>query len=316
MPSGYRHPVPPSHDASADAKTLEALTVKPGEAARLDGRDPAWNGGPEFGDFSRQDRRAQAQAALAERVAQLDATQQLLWASDRHALLIVLQAMDAAGKDGTIRHVMSGVNPQGVEVTSFKQPSTAELDHDFLWRTAQALPARGRIAVFNRSHYEEVVAVRVHPEWLELQHLEPGDRDDAFWRKRFESINSFEHHIARNGTKIVKLFLHVSKREQRKRLLARLEEPGKEWKFSAADVADRAHWDEYMHAYEQAITATSTAWAPWHVIPADSKPLMRALAAAVIIDALSSLDLRPPPVTPEQHAANEQARIALEGEDD
>ena len=223
--------------------------------------------------------------------------------------------MDAAGKDGTIRHVMSGVNPQGVEVTPFKQPSAEELAHDFLWRTARALPARGRIAIFNRSHYEEVVAVRVHPEWLERQNLPAGPRGASFWRERYESINAFERHIARNGTKIVKLFLHVSKDEQRKRLLARLDDPQKEWKFSAADIAERAHWDDYMEAYEDALSATSTPWAPWHVIPADHKPLMRALAAAVIVDAVSSLKLRWPDVSTEQRAANEAARQALEAEE-
>jgi PPK2 family polyphosphate:nucleotide phosphotransferase len=211
---------------------------------------------------------------------------------------------------------MSGVNPQGVAVTAFKQPSTEELGHDFLWRIARALPARGHTAIFNRSHYEEVVAVRVHPEWLERQHLPPGRRDEAFWRKRYESINAFEHHVARSGTKIVKLFLHVSKSEQRKRLLARLDEPHKQWKFSAADVAERARWNDYMSAYEEAITATSTAWAPWYVIPADSKPLLRALAAAVIVDGISSLDLRSPELTPEQRAAIEDARLTLEAEAD
>ena len=222
--------------------------------------------------------------------------------------------MDAAGKDGTIRHVMSGVNPTGVEVVSFKQPSAEELGHDFLWRAAKALPARGRIAIFNRSHYEEVVAVRVHPEWLDRQHLPPGPRGEAFWQERYESINAFERHVDRNGTKIVKLFLHVSKHEQRKRLLARLDDPDKEWKFSTADLAERARWDEYMQAFEDAITATSTPWAPWYVIPADRKPLMRALAAGVIVEAISSLGLRWPEVSEEQRAANEQARRALEAE--
>jgi len=297
---------------SAMGKTLEALIVEPGEAARLEHRDPAWDGGPAFADLSGAERKA----ALARSVEALEAAHELLWASDRYGLLIVLQAMDAAGKDGTIRHVMSGVNPQGVDVHAFKQPSTEELAHDFLWRAARALPARGRIAIFNRSHYEDVIAVRVHPEWLERQQLPPGPRDERFWQRRYESINAFEHHLERNGIRVVKLFLHVSKAEQRRRLLARLDHPEKEWKFSATDLAERAHWDEYMEAFEDAITATSTKWAPWHVIPADSKPLMRALAAAVIVDAVSSLGLSWPEVSDEQRAANAQARKSLEAEPD
>ena len=196
--------------------------------------------------------------ALASSVTALEEAHELLWANGRYGLLVVFQAMDAAGKDGTIRHVISGVNPTGVDVVSFKKPSTEELRHDFLWRAAKALPARGRIAIFNRSHYEEVIAVRVHPDWLDRQGLAADPRDDRFWRERFESINAFEHHAARIRTKIVKLFLHVSKDEQRRRLLARLDEPDKEWKFSAADLAERAHWDDYMAAFEAAITATST----------------------------------------------------------
>ena len=301
---------------NASTKTLDALVVKPGAAAGLDRRDPAWDGGPEFDHLSHDERRQGIDAAIARSVAALEAAHELLWASGRYGLLIVLQAMDAAGKDGTIRHVMSGVNPTGVEVVSFKQPSTEELGHDFLWRAAKALPPRGRIAIFNRSHYEEVVAVRVHPEWLERQHLPPGPRDEGFWQERFESINAFERHAARSGTKIVKLFLHVSKGEQRRRLLARLAEPDKEWKFSAADLAERARWDDYMAAFEAAITATSTPWAPWHVIPADRKPLLRALVAEVIVEAVDSLELAWPEPTDEQRAANADARRRLTAEAD
>ena len=295
-------------------QTIDALIVEPGAPARLDRRDPAWDGGPEFHHFAHEAPSAQAHAALAKSVEQLEAAHELLWAADDHALLIVLQAMDAAGKDGTIRHVMSGVNPTGVDVVSFKQPSAEELGHDFLWRAARALPARGRIAIFNRSHYEEVLAVRVHPEWLHRQHLPAGPRGKAFWDERYESINAFERHADRNGTKIVKLFLHVSKEEQRKRLLARLDDPAKQWKFSAADLAERAEWDDYMQAFEDAITATSTPWAPWYVIPADRKPLMRALAAGVIVEAISSLGLAWPEVSEQQRAANAQARRSLEAE--
>ena len=293
---------------------LASLIVEPGSAARLDRRDPAWEGGHEFSHLGHDERRARIDEALVRSVAELEEAHELLWASGRYGLLVVLQAMDAAGKDGTIRHVLSGVNPTGVDVVSFKTPSTEELTHDFLWRAAKAMPARGRVAIFNRSHYEEVIAVRVHPDWVEREGLPAGRRDERFWAERFESINTFEQHAARNGTRIVKLFLHVSKEEQRQRLLARLDEPGKEWKFSAADLAERALWDDYMTAFEEAISATSTSWAPWYVIPADHKPLMRALAAAAIVEAVHSLDLQTPEPTAEEHEANERARAELEAE--
>ncbi|MGH9262534.1 MAG: PPK2 family polyphosphate kinase, partial [Acidimicrobiales bacterium] len=231
---------------------------------------------------------------LARGVEQLRDAQELLWASDTHALLIVFQAMDAAGKDSTIKHVMSGVNPQGVQVISFKQPSSEELDHAFLWRISKAAPERGRIGIFNRSHYEEVVALRVHPELLDRQKLPRGDRGPGFWAGRYDDINGLERHLDRNGTKIVKFFLHVSKAEQKRRFMARLDHPDKLWKFNAADVAERARWDEYMQAYEDAITATSTDWAPWYVLPADHKHAMQAMAATIIVDAIGSLDLRWP----------------------
>jgi PPK2 family polyphosphate:nucleotide phosphotransferase len=294
---------------AASSRALEKLLVKPGDDAGLRDRDPAWDGGEHFASS-----KDEASEMLARSVAELDVAQARLWSSDRYAVLVIFQALDAAGKDGTIRHVMSGINPQGVEVTSFKQPSAEELAHDFLWRTTKALPERGRIGIFNRSYYEEVLAVRVHPQWLERQHLGDGPFGKDFWSDRFDSINAFEHHLHRSGTRIVKFFLHVSKEEQRKRLLARLEDPDKVWKFSADDVAERAHWDDYMSAFEQAITATSTVWAPWHVIPADNKPLMRALAAALIVEAIDSLKLRPPEVSAKQRAANEQARLELEAE--
>ena len=194
--------------------------------------------------------------------------------------------MDAAGKDSVIKHVMSGVNPQGVQVVSFKQPSSEELDHDFLWRISKALPERGRIGIFNRSHYEEVVALKVHPEWLEPQRLPPGDRGERFWQERYEDINAFERHLDRNGTKVVKFFLHVSKEVQKERFLARLDMPGKEWKFNAADVAERARFDDYIGAFEDALTATSTPWAPWYVIPADHWWLTQALVAWVLVEKL------------------------------
>ena len=246
----------------------------------------------------------------------LSDAQELLWASDQYSLLIVLQAMDAAGKDSAIEHVMSGVNPQGVQVVGFRQPSAEELDHNYLWRIAKALPERGRIGIFNRSHYEEVVALRVHPEWLDGQRLPPGPRDEAFWHERYEDINAFEQHLARNGTKIVKFFLHVSKEVQKQRFFARLDTPGKEWKFNADDVAERERWDDYMAAFEAAISATSTAWAPWYVVPADDKKVTQAIVAAVIVETLDSLDLRWPEVSPKEHAANLEARKRLEAERD
>ncbi|HEX5619138.1 MAG TPA: polyphosphate kinase 2 family protein [Solirubrobacteraceae bacterium] len=280
--------------------TIAQLAVAPGEKANLAGRD---TGGPN-----------EKATDLAADIARLSDAQELLWASDQYALLIVLQAMDAAGKDSAIEHVMSGVNPQGVQVVSFKKPSAEELDHNYLWRTSKALPERGRIGIFNRSHYEEVVALRVHPEWLDAQRLPPGPRDDAFWQERYDDINAFERHIARNGTKIVKFFLHVSKEVQKERFFARLDTPGKEWKFNAADVAERERWDDYMAAFEAAISATTTPWAPWYVIPADHKRVTQALVAAVIVEALDGLDLRWPEVSPKAHAANLEARKRLEAE--
>jgi PPK2 family polyphosphate:nucleotide phosphotransferase len=292
----------------------EQLLVKPGTPAALADRDPGWTGGPDFEALSRKELQAEARAVLARGVEELSEAQELLWASDTYALLIVFQAMDAAGKDSAIEHVMTGVNPQGVQVVSFRQPSSEELDHDFLWRTSKALPERGRIGIFNRSHYEEVVALRVHPEWLERQKLPRPARRPTFWEDRHEDINAFERHLDRNGTKIVKFFLHVSKVEQRKRFLARLDTPGKEWKFNAADVTERALWDEYMAAFEAALSATSTPWAPWYVIPADHKWLTQALVARILVDTIQALDLRWPEVTEQEREANLQARKTLEAE--
>lgn len=295
-------------------RIMSELLVAPGESANLSGRDTRWTGGSESELLPAAELDATATSVLAAGVEELADAQELLWASDSHALLVVFQAIDAAGKDSTIKHVMSGVNPQGVQVASFKRPSSEELDHTYLWRIAKAIPERGRIGIFNRSHYEEVVALRVHPEWLEHQKLPPGDRDASFWAERYDDINAFERHLTRNGTKLVKLFLHVSKAEQKRRFLARLDQPTKVWKFSAADVAERAHWDAYMAAYEDAITATSTAWAPWYVLPADRKHVMQAMAAAILVDAIRSLDLHWPTVSDQDRAANAAARRELEAE--
>jgi PPK2 family polyphosphate:nucleotide phosphotransferase len=290
------------------------LRVAPGSSANLAGRDTGWTGGGEYDGLSAGELDATAKALLARGIEQLSDAQELLWASDSHALLLVFQAMDAAGKDSTIKHVMSGVNPQGVQVVSFRQPSSEELDHTFLWRISKALPERGRIGIFNRSHYEEVVALRVHPEWLERQKLPGGDRRPDFWAARYDDINAWERHLDRNGTRIVKFFLHVSKAEQKRRFMARLDKPHKQWKFNAADVAERARWDDYMQAYEDAITATSTDWAPWYVLPADHKRVMQAMAAAIIVDTIGSLDLRWPTVSDKARDANAKARLELEAE--
>jgi PPK2 family polyphosphate:nucleotide phosphotransferase len=296
------------------SRLIEQLVVEPGTAVSIASRDSSWTGGPDFADLAHDELEQRAKDALRRGIDELSEAQELLWASDSYALLVVLQAMDAAGKDSAIEHVMSGVNPQGVQVVSFGKPSAEELDHDFLWRITHALPERGRIGIFNRSHYEEVVALKVHPEWLETQRLPPGERDERFWQERYEDVNGFERHLDRNGTKIVKFFLHVSKAVQKERFLARLDTPGKEWKFNAADVDERARWDDYMAAFEDALTATSTSWAPWYVIPADHKKLTQALVALVLAETVRSLELHWPAVSEAEHAANLEARKKLEAE--
>lgn len=229
----------------------------------------------------------------------LDELQRRLYAHDHYSLLLIFQAMDAAGKDGTIRAVMSGINPSGCQVFSFKQPTPQELDHDFLWRTTCRLPERGRIGIFNRSYYEEVLVVRVHPEYLKNQKL-PQPISPHIWEERYESIRHHELHLAHNGTIILKFWLHVSKEEQRKRLLSRLTEPEKHWKFSQQDLEERKLWTQYMAAYEAAVNATSRPWAPWYVIPADKKPFMRLCVAEIISETLESLDLQYPSVSKAQ----------------
>jgi len=237
-----------------------------------------------------------AKAILAEGTKRLAELQERLYAQDRWAVLAMFQAMDAAGKDGAIKHVMSGVNPQGVEVTAFKAPSSHELDHDFMWRSAVRLPERGRIGIHNRSYYEEVLVVRVHRELLERQRLPPKLVTKHIWQERFEDIAAFERYLGRNGIKVVKFFLHVSREEQRRRFLDRLEEPAKRWKFSMADVVERKLWDRYMEAYDDMIRHTSTADAPWYVIPADNKWFARLMVAAALIDTMEQLDLQYPKV--------------------
>jgi PPK2 family polyphosphate:nucleotide phosphotransferase len=234
------------------------------------------------------------EAILAKHTGSLSALQSLLYADDRYAVLLIFQAMDAAGKDGAIKHVMSGINPQGCQVFSFKHPSAEDLDHDFLWRTTVCLPERGRIGIFNRSYYEEVLIVRVHPEILRAQRLPDESVHGNIWAGRFRSITDLEQHLHRNGTRVVKFFLHISKDEQRKRFLKRIEQPEKNWKFSQSDLKERELWKDYMKAYEECINATSTSHAPWYVVPADDKRNARLIISQVIVDTLSSLDLSYP----------------------
>ena len=255
-----------------------------------------------------------ADVLLRELVERMAARQETLYAQNQWGVLLIFQAMDAAGKDSAIEHVFSGLNPQGVQVFSFKAPSSEELDHDFLWRTAVRLPERGRIGVFNRSHYEEALVVRVHPEILESERLPAKVVTKRIWRERFEDINAFELHLARNAYVVRKFFLHVSKEEQARRFLSRLDEPDKRWKFSMGDIRERERWDEYMDAYEEAIRRTSQPHAPWIVVPADRKWFARLVVASTILQALEQLDLKPPEVSPGQEQELAAVRKALAGE--
>ena len=255
------------------------------------------------------------EALLAAHVADLDNFQRLLYAANDHAVLLIFQAMDAAGKDGVIRHVMSGINPQGCQVFSFKHPSAAELQHDFLWRCSRDLPERGRIGIFNRSYYEEVLIVRVHPEILRAEGVAGAPKDlKKRWHHRYRSINDLERHLHGSGTRIVKFFLHLSKEEQRKRFLARIEEPEKNWKFSEADIRERAFWDDYMEAYEACLSATSSDRAPWYIVPADDKRNARLIVSQIVMDTLKSLKSRYPRTGATRHAELESIRAALEKE--
>jgi PPK2 family polyphosphate:nucleotide phosphotransferase len=293
---------------------VRELAVDPGKAAGLSTRSTSSTRTDWLGPLGHSSPKEVAEHDLDAFKAELLRTQGLLWASDRWALLLVFQALDAGGKDGTIKHVMSGVDPQGCVVVSFKQPSDVELRHDFLWRCAVALPERGRIGIFNRSYYEDVLVVRVHPD-LAADRPAGAAAGGAMWRERFEDINAFERHLVRNGTRVVKFFLHVSEDEQRRRLLERLEDPEKRWKFSSTDLAEHGRFAEYQKAYEEAITATSTSWAPWYVVPADHKPAMRALVGGIVVDAIDALDLSRPEPDEATRQAIEQAAEALRAED-
>jgi PPK2 family polyphosphate:nucleotide phosphotransferase len=295
-----------STSARLDKSLLKSLRVKHGEMAELATR-PTSGKDALAGQGKQPD--------LERFTEELAAGQELLYATASQALLIVFQGMDASGKDGSIKHVLSGVNPQGCFVASFKQPSQTELAHDFLWRATARLPERGSIGIFNRSYYEDVVVVRVHPELLDSQHLDrPPAQLPQLWEQRYEDIRDFEHHLHRSGTHVLKIFLHLSREEQRQRLLARLDDPAKNWKFSSADLAERPHWDQYQAAYEDALSATSTKTAPWYVIPADDKPAARALIAGVIVNAVERMHLAMPVLAPEKKDDIEAARRQLEAE--
>jgi PPK2 family polyphosphate:nucleotide phosphotransferase len=286
---------------------IEKLRVSPGTSVELArDHDPSFKAG--------WARKHDGRELLDLGVEMLAEYQERLAADGSRALLIVLQGIDAAGKDGTIRHVMSGVNPQGVTVRSFKVPTDEELRHDFLWRYQCALPGRGQIGLFNRSHYEDVLVVRVHPDLLEHRQIRASDRDGDLWARRYEDINNWERHLTNNGYKLVKLFLNLSKEEQRTRFLKRIDLEEKNWKFSPADAREREHWDDYQHAFSQMLSHTSTEWAPWYVIPADRKWFARIAAAAVIVQALVELDPQYPAVSDDDRRALREARAALAAE--
>jgi PPK2 family polyphosphate:nucleotide phosphotransferase len=292
----------------SETEILDRLIAPPGKKIKL-AKDFAtsWKQGRAFG-------KDEAAERLQEGVKLLSEFQSKLYAQNRYALLINLQAMDAAGKDGTIKHVMSGINPQGCRVASFKQPSAEELDHDYLWRHAKALPERGHIGIFNRSYYEEVLVVRLHPKYLEKQQLPSSVKGRRIWRRRFEQINNFEKYLSENGIVVLKIFLNVSKEEQRQRLLKRIDDPAKNWKFSTEDATNRQLWDKYMEAYEDCINHTSTKWAPWYVVPADQKPYCRLLVAFLIYQSLAKLKLEYPSVSKEHRAELLSIRKVLERE--
>ena len=287
----------------------ETYRVTDGKKFRLKDFDPA-----DTGRLTSEDSKT-AKEVLQDGIKLLAEYQDMLYAQDRWALLLIFQAMDAAGKDGTIKHVMSGVNPQGVQVFSFKAPSAEELDHDYLWRCLRHLPERGRIGIFNRSYYEDVLVARVHPEILQRTKLPPSLLTKDLWEERYEDIRAFERYLARNGVVIRKFFLHVSRSEQKRRFLARLDEPAKNWKFSASDAVERRFWKDYQSAYESAIRATATKHAPWYVVPADNKWFLRLVVAAAIVDTLAQLDLHYPKVDAAKRKELQEVRRELLGPD-
>jgi len=289
-------------------KLLKPYRIEAGKRFRLKDHDPAGTHG------LKSEFKPQARDLLAKSVQEMARLQDILAAQDHWGLLLIFQAMDAAGKDGTIKHVMSGVNPQGVQVVSFKAPSSEELNHDFLWRTMKCIPERGHIGIFNRSYYEEVLVVRVHSGLLESQKLPKSLVSKEIWRERFADINAFERYLTRNGIAILKFFLHLSKKEQKRRFLERLDKPDKNWKFSTADLKERQFWDTYHKAYEDMISHTASEHAPWYVVPADNKWFTRLVVAAAVADALDKMNLKYPKVGGEQKAALEKAKAQLKAE--
>jgi PPK2 family polyphosphate:nucleotide phosphotransferase len=289
-----------------EALNPDAMRVEPGTKANLATFDPDFTG-----DFQKK----AAKKLLKKTVKQMARHQDVLYAQNTSALLLIFQAMDAAGKDSTIKNVLSGVNPQGCHVVSFKQPSSEELDHDYLWRASKALPERGKLGVFNRSYYEEVLIVRVHPAILDQQQLPASARGEHIWKQRFEDINNFEKYLTNNGIGVMKFFLNVSKEEQKQRFLGRIERPEKNWKFSVADAKERSHWNDYRIAYEAALTHTSTDWAPWHVIPANHKWFTRLAVASLIEQKLASLDLTYPVLEDNHLERLQEAKVMLQREE-
>lgn len=292
-------------------KMLDKFRVPPNKKFRLKEVNSSWRGDAEMRGLTDAELKQSAQHTLDVNLQELAAQQARLYADDRWSVLVVLQAMDAAGKDGVVKHVASGLNPQGCDVYSFKAPSADELDHSYLWRIMRVSPARGKITIFNRSHYEEVLVVKVHPEYLKRQKLPEELITKKIWEERYEDINNFERHLARNGTVILKFFLYTSKAEQKKRFLERLENPDKHWKFSASDLNERQYWDDYMRAYEEALSATSTKWAPWYVIPADHKAVARVMVSTILTRAIEELKLNYPTVSKEERLALDQAHKRL-----
>lgn len=293
------------------AQIADLLRVPPGSKFRIKKHRTDWREAKPLRHLSNDELKNEARAYVDDNLESLSRAQELLYANGSCSVLIVFQAMDAAGKDGMIKHVMSGLNPQGCQVFSFKKPSDEELNHNFLWRYSKCLPERGRIGIFNRSYYEETLVVRVHPELLERQKLPPGKRGASFWQERYEDINNFERHLVRNGTLILKFFLNISKAEQKKRFLERLTNPEKYWKFSEADLAERQCWGDYREAFDETITATSTKWAPWYVVPSDHKWIARATVSAVIKHGIKSLGLEAPKASPQQLSRLAAARKKL-----
>ncbi len=293
---------------------IQKIMVKPGKKVDLKDYETGWAQNDDLKKAGEEVVKEAALRILEHNRQALAASQELLWANGIHSVLIVLQGMDTAGKDGTIRHVMSGVNPQGCRVTGFKVPSSEELGHNFLWRHSKALPSRGEIGIFNRSYYEDVLVVMVHPEILDAQRLPSGKRGDRFWERRYDDINSFERHLDANGTLILKFFLHISKEEQKRRLMDRLKDKEKYWKVSPADLKERGFWDDYISAYNAMLSKTSTKWAPWYVIPADYKWAARALVADVITGKIEDMDLSYPKVSDAQIKELKKAKTQLKNE--